>query len=331
MNKAFVLSFVIAIALSATVIMAAGANQQISLQGKLTDASGKPLDGPYSVTFKIYDAATGGTQVGGWSETQAVTVSKGLFQTQLGSVVAFPAGVAFDKPYWVEIMVGTETLSPRYVLAGSPYTVRAPVMPTIPTQFQASQIVQGVFDIARIPMIPATKISGIDGAQIISGTLAVARIPTLTADKIPSLDAAKVTTGILAVARIPTLTADKIPSLDAGKITTGVLTAARIPALDASAITTGTLSADRIAPFAIGQGKVSFYTSTRMSCQGSMTGSYSPTTQTVLCSAGGSGYTPYCTLTSSSVTFGCTNFDGTKNTDGTITILIIDQKSQTHG
>ncbi|MEM5814350.1 MAG: hypothetical protein QXD77_00860, partial [Candidatus Aenigmatarchaeota archaeon] len=36
---------------------------------------------------------------------------------------AFPAGVKFDKPYYVEITVNDEVLSPRYVLAASPYVL----------------------------------------------------------------------------------------------------------------------------------------------------------------------------------------------------------------
>ena len=123
MNKALLASFVIAIALSATVIMAAGENKQIALQGKLTDASGKPLDGPYSLTFKIYsnEVATAGETVL-WTDTQSVTVSKGLLQTKLGSITN-PLNMAFDKPYWVEIAVGSETLSPRYAFTASPYAL----------------------------------------------------------------------------------------------------------------------------------------------------------------------------------------------------------------
>jgi hypothetical protein len=151
MNKALMASFVIVIALSATIIMAAGENKQISLQGKLMDASGKPLDGTYAVKFDLYATDTGGTSL--WNEVQSVTVSKGLFQTQLGSVTPFPATVTFDVPYWVEITVNGEKLSPRYVLAGSPYTVRAPVIPTVPTSFDASAIVSGVLSTSRLPLI----------------------------------------------------------------------------------------------------------------------------------------------------------------------------------
>lgn len=121
MKKLFVLSFVAAIALSATIIMAQGANQQMSIQGRLTDAAGKPLDGTYVVKFDLYDIETGGSSL--WNEIQSLTVTKGLFQTRLGSGTAFPVGVKFDKPYYVGITVNNEALSPRYVLAASPYSL----------------------------------------------------------------------------------------------------------------------------------------------------------------------------------------------------------------
>ena len=50
--------------------------QQINYQGVLADNAGAPLDGTYSMTFAIYDAATLGTLA--WSETQgSVTVTNG--------------------------------------------------------------------------------------------------------------------------------------------------------------------------------------------------------------------------------------------------------------
>lgn len=50
--------------------------QTISYQGVLTDAAGKIVtDGNYSITFKFYDVATGGSAL--WSEAQSVSVSKG--------------------------------------------------------------------------------------------------------------------------------------------------------------------------------------------------------------------------------------------------------------
>src|SRR3989337_1668208 len=77
----------------------------ISYQGVLTDASGTNVpDGNYDLTFKLYDAVTGGT------ELQTTAVSKGIFNIILGSVN--PLSLLFDGPYWLGVMVanGAELL-----------------------------------------------------------------------------------------------------------------------------------------------------------------------------------------------------------------------------
>ncbi|AFH50883.1 Hypothetical protein IALB_3180 [Ignavibacterium album JCM 16511] len=59
--------------------------QTINFQGVLKDASGNIVsNGDYNVTFKIYNAETGGTEL--WTETKLVNVVDGIFSTQLGSV-----------------------------------------------------------------------------------------------------------------------------------------------------------------------------------------------------------------------------------------------------
>jgi hypothetical protein len=95
----------------------------ISYQGVLTDASGTVVpDGNYSLTFRLYDVATGGSAL--WSEGQLVAVSKGIFILTLGSVT--PLTLPFDKPYWLGITVGAGAeLSPRIPLTSAGYSFRS--------------------------------------------------------------------------------------------------------------------------------------------------------------------------------------------------------------
>jgi microcystin-dependent protein len=126
------------------------------------------------------------------------------------------------------------------------------------SDIDASQVISGVLDIARIPDLSASKItSGVLSATIIPN-LDASKITTgtLNGSQIPNLDASKITTGTFDTARIPNLSANKItsdtfdtariPDLAASKITTGTLDDARIPPLAASKITSGTLDAARI-------------------------------------------------------------------------------------
>ena len=65
-------SFLLALSLTAT----AGVPLSFQHQGRLFDSAGTALDGPTDLTFRLYDAPSGGTEV--WSETQSgVPVSEG--------------------------------------------------------------------------------------------------------------------------------------------------------------------------------------------------------------------------------------------------------------
>ncbi len=93
----------------------------ISYQGVLTDASGTVVaDGNYNLTFKLYDAAAGGSAL--WSEGRLVAVNKGIFNVNLGSSSSL--NLPFDKPYWLGVAVGSGSeLSPRIELTSSAYSL----------------------------------------------------------------------------------------------------------------------------------------------------------------------------------------------------------------
>lgn len=96
----------------------------INYQGRLTDASDTPLpDGSYGIVFRIYDAESAGNLL--WQETQSVITKNGIFNVLLGAVTNLD--LAFDKPYWLEIKVGNEVMSPRQQIASSGYALRAAV------------------------------------------------------------------------------------------------------------------------------------------------------------------------------------------------------------
>ncbi len=58
-------------------------------QGRIIDADGVPLNQTQTLSFRIYDAGTGGTEL--WSETWSdVTLDGGYFSLELGGITAFP-------------------------------------------------------------------------------------------------------------------------------------------------------------------------------------------------------------------------------------------------
>ncbi len=102
----------------------------MSYQGVLRDAVGDPVsDGAYAVTFKIYDVATGGTEL--WTEGQTLSAAGGIINALLGSVVPLNT-LAFDIPYWLGITVEDETeLVPRTPFATVPYAAHAGFADTV--------------------------------------------------------------------------------------------------------------------------------------------------------------------------------------------------------
>jgi len=97
----------------------------LSYQAFLSDSSGVPkADGPYTLTFGLYDVETGSSPL--WTETKDLDVEQGLFYTHLGDKTAFPASLRFDQPYWLGIQVGGEAeLSPRIPLTSVGYSFHA--------------------------------------------------------------------------------------------------------------------------------------------------------------------------------------------------------------
>jgi len=98
----------------------------ISYQGKLVNSEGAPLSGSFSVTFSLYDTATGGAPL--WSETADITVANGLFSYPLGAKPGnpFPASMKFDRPYFLGVKVGDDPEMPRQSLHSVPYALALP-------------------------------------------------------------------------------------------------------------------------------------------------------------------------------------------------------------
>ncbi len=96
-------------------------------QGRLTDG-GSPANGTYDLRFILYDAETGGSQVGSTVTREDVTVAGGLFSVELN----FGAAAFQGDARWLEIAVrpgsstGTfTTLSPRQPVSPAPYALFA--------------------------------------------------------------------------------------------------------------------------------------------------------------------------------------------------------------
>lgn len=111
-------------------------------QGRLTDG-GSPANGVYDLRFILFDADTGGAQVGGIVAKEDVTVSNGLFSVELD----FGGSAFTGDARWLEIAVrpgsgtgasGYTVLSPRQPVSPSPYALFAKAAGGVAVPFTAA-------------------------------------------------------------------------------------------------------------------------------------------------------------------------------------------------
>lgn len=155
-NKRFILLFNLVIA-AAIVLFLRGAGTAagqgggdplaplgagFTFQGRLLD-DGVPQDGLCDLRFKLFDAATAGTQLGLSQTVTNVTIDDGLFTATVNAANEFGSNAFTGEARWLEVLVACPAgsgvyfiLSPRYPLNAAPYaaTVRpgATVNGTLP-------------------------------------------------------------------------------------------------------------------------------------------------------------------------------------------------------
>jgi hypothetical protein len=90
----------------------------IPIQGRLTNASGSPLSGTYSIMFRLYEADLGGTAV--CTDTRSVSVVNGLFSDYLDGCYNDITG----QKLWLGVKVGgDQEMTPRQVVYPVPYAI----------------------------------------------------------------------------------------------------------------------------------------------------------------------------------------------------------------
>ena len=114
MNRAFL--FLLLFVGSAGAVAAIPQGTAFTYQGRL-EQSGAPATGNFDFTFKLFDALSGGAQIGSTVTKSAVAVDQGLFAVALDfGIVAFDGNTRF-----IQVQVGTTTLAPRTQITSAPY------------------------------------------------------------------------------------------------------------------------------------------------------------------------------------------------------------------
>lgn len=90
----------------------------IPIQGRLTNPSGTPLSGTYSIMFRLYEVDTGGTAV--CTDTRSVSVVNGLFSDYMDNCYNDVTG----QKLWLGVKVGSDPeMTPRQVIYSVPYAL----------------------------------------------------------------------------------------------------------------------------------------------------------------------------------------------------------------
>jgi len=132
MSRVFAFLFALA-SLGVTALAVADVPTEMSVQGRLTNGAGAPVPaGLKNFTFKIWDAAAGGTEIwpAGPGELQTLTTdANGLWNAGVGQIIPLSEAVFLNPVRWLEVTVDDgvnpiETL-PRIELRTNPYTYRS--------------------------------------------------------------------------------------------------------------------------------------------------------------------------------------------------------------
>ena len=105
--------------------IAQSAGNTITYQGQLM-LEGSPAEGSTDMVFRLYDAQSGGEQIGSTLTRNGVNVSSGLFSVSLN----FGSGAFDGSQRWLEIEVEGAALSPRQAVSATPYALFALDAPT---------------------------------------------------------------------------------------------------------------------------------------------------------------------------------------------------------
>ena len=97
--------------------ISAAMSDVIPFQGRLTNPSGVPLNGPYSIRLALYDVSSGGVAL--CSDTNTVAVTNGLFTFSMGSCAADDTD---GKQLYLGVKVGTDAeMTPRQPVYPVPF------------------------------------------------------------------------------------------------------------------------------------------------------------------------------------------------------------------
>ncbi len=158
MNTRILVALAAALVIATPTMASAQVPAEVPIQGYLTDDTGGPIDGSIDITFTVYDALTGGTDL--HTETHTVAADAGAFTAYLTPDLQIFED--YQELYLGLAVDGGEEMSPRLQMATVPYAAVAGNATTLQGQ-TANEL--GAPDWSDIQNVPADLADGDDGAS----------------------------------------------------------------------------------------------------------------------------------------------------------------------
>lgn len=149
-----------------TSVWAAGNNVLLQQQGCITTSDGTALSQTATVTFRLWDALTGGDEL--WSETQTVTFENCFYTTTLGEISTIPQSVWTNTTLYLGVQIEDDTeFSPRLGIYSVPFSNRASMADSLMSGASLSELIingKPVIDSTGKWVGPTVGIQGPTGA-----------------------------------------------------------------------------------------------------------------------------------------------------------------------
>src|SRR5258708_12263487 len=144
----------VAICIAIFAFYASGQVTEFTYQGRLKD-SGSPANATYDFEFALFDAASGGSQIGVTIPKNTVTVTNGVFAVKLDFGSVFPGANRY-----LEVRVkltGQPTLTPlapRQLVNSSPYSIKTLNSDNATNATQLGRVAANQYVVTAHPRLP---------------------------------------------------------------------------------------------------------------------------------------------------------------------------------
>jgi hypothetical protein len=116
-NAVYIVIVFVAVLSLGIVVYGVSGTTKLTYSGYVTDASGTPLNGVFSMDFNLYDVVSGGTALG--THSSSVSIADGYFSEELSFSSSFFDG----RDLWLGVTVNPDLseMTPRIKLTETPY------------------------------------------------------------------------------------------------------------------------------------------------------------------------------------------------------------------